>query len=384
MRLFLIVIFGFISFLSFSKGKKEVPFQNDGYIYVEALLNDTIRGRFVFDTGASNLVLDSTFVSKHSSIIQNKLDTARMGGAGNSQAQQVLVINNPIKISLSSNNHTFSFAPILELTKLNGENIAGIIGNKFIGEKLLFINNENSTLKIDTTIDKGNYPISIPFEKEKNRIFVKTEIQLKNGKTIVPKLMIDLGSLDAITLNTPFYEIHKTEIENPYFYSMLHDGVSGKSDGGEFRATKLIFAKNEFLLPIISFSIDTLGAFSNTYYDGLLGNEIMKKFNYAIDYQNNILYLKRNKNFSNPFVSTLSGFYLEKKENIGIVKSLYYQSEAYKKGLRLNDVVTKLNNKAIADLSQKEIDTIISNKNNKLLISTELQDIQITLKELIK
>ena len=66
------------------------------------------------------------------------------------------------------------------------------------------------------------------------------------------------------------------------------------------------------------------------------------------------------------------------------MKSLYYQSEAYKKGLRLNDVVTKLNNKAIADLSQKEIDTIISNKNNKLLISTELQDIQITLKELIK
>ena len=179
MRLFLIVIFGFISFLSFSKGKKEVPFQNDGYIYVEALLNDTIRGRFVFDTGASNLVLDSTFVSKHSSIIQNKLDTARMGGAGNSQAQQVLVINNPIKISLSSNNHTFSFAPILELTKLNGENIAGIIGNKFIGEKLLFINNENSTLKIDTIIDKGNYPISIPFEKEKNRIFFKEKRENK-------------------------------------------------------------------------------------------------------------------------------------------------------------------------------------------------------------
>ena len=70
--------------------------------------------------------------------------------------------------------------------------------------------------------------------------------------------------------------------------------------------------------------------------------------------------------------------------NVFLVEGIHLVEEAYKKGLRLNDVVTKLNNKAIADLSQKEIDTIISNKNNKLLISTELQDIQITLKELIK
>ena len=67
--LFIIIISFLLS--SCLTERNGVKFEKDGHFYIYAKINDSIEGRFIFDTGASGLYLDSTFVKKHNSIIKS-------------------------------------------------------------------------------------------------------------------------------------------------------------------------------------------------------------------------------------------------------------------------------------------------------------------------
>ena len=142
-----------LAFTSCTKNPDDVKFEKDGNFYVYAVLNDSIKGRFIFDTGADGLYLDSAFVKLHGSLVKSNLDTARMQGAGATELKQVYLIKDSIKVNVGSYNHKFINSPILKLADFNGDNVAGIIGNEFIKNQVLVIDNENLKLKIDTIVN---------------------------------------------------------------------------------------------------------------------------------------------------------------------------------------------------------------------------------------
>ncbi len=347
-----------LSFTSCNTYKNEVKFEKDGVFYLYAVINDSIKGRFIFDTGANGLYLDSTFVKQHNSLIKSKLDTARMRGAGSTGYKQVFIIKDTIKVKVGNYSYNFPYSPILKLTDINGENIAGIIGNDFIKNRVLVIDNERLTLRIDSIVKREDYESIIPFDYTNKRIYFNIDLETTENRNVTAKLLMDLGCSDAIILNSPYF---KTLSENNLLpkqivdYTMLHGGaLGGGSNGGDFRAISLKLGEDLINNPIISFSKDTLGAFSRTDYDGLLGNQILDRYNYAIDYRNQKLYLIKNSKSKKPFKSTLSGFYALKTKNNAIVLSLYYQSEAYKNGVQLGDTIVSINDKKILNLTDKQ------------------------------
>ena len=187
---------------------------------------------------------------------------------------------------------------------------------------------------------------------------------------------MDLGCEESVIFNTPYYETIKENIENSVTYTILHSGaLGGNSNGGEFRASSISIGNHSFSNPVISYSLDTLGAFSNTRYDGLLGNTVLDRFNYAIDYKNNKLYLLQNSNYEKPFQSTLTGFYPMKRGDFATVESIYYQSEAYKNGLQLGDTIIKINNRDIKDITNSEFYDIQKNKNEIKLTITRYNEV---------
>lgn len=339
--------------------ENEVRFEKDGSFYIYAIINDSIEGRFILDTGASGLYLDSTFVERHGSIIKSNPDTASMRGAGATDYRQVLLVKDTVKITVGSYNHNFTVSPILKLTDMNGENIAGIIGNKFIKNKILIIDNERSILKIDSVINPGKYNTIIPFKYIDERIYFPVELNIKGNQTINANLLMDLGCADAVILNSPYFDALKLKNilpQNIIDYTILFGGaLGGNSNGGDFRIASLKLGNSQINSPIISFSKDTLGAFSKTDYDGLIGNEILDRYNYAIDYHNQKLYLTENSKSGKVFKSGLTGFYAMKMNDIAIVMSIYYQSDAYKSGIQLGDTIVSVNNKKVKDLSEQEL-----------------------------
>ena len=354
----IILICGILTFSSCSNEKNEVKFEKNGCFYLYANINDSIEGRFVFDTGADGLYLDSTFLTRHHSIIKSDLDTARMRGSGATDLKQVFLIKDTVKIAVGNYTHSFTNSPILKLTDINGDNIAGIIGNEFIKNQVLVIDNERLTLKIETVVNPKAYEMAILFDYNDGRIYLPVGLNTKEDLTITANLLMDLGCSNAIILNSPYsksLEALNILPQNRVDYKILFAGaLGGGSEGSDFRINSIKLGTDIIHNPIISFSKDTLGAFSNTDYDGLLGNEILDRYNYAIDYRNQKLYLTQNAKSNEPFISTFRGFSAIKRNDVAIVNTIYYQSEAYKNGLRLGDLIVSINNKKVSELTEQE------------------------------
>ncbi|WP_108823095.1 aspartyl protease family protein [Dysgonomonas sp. Marseille-P4361] len=349
-----------------------IPFEKDGCFYIKAVLNDSIEGRFVFDTGADGLYLDSTFLNKHKSLAILASETVRMRGAGSTDYKEISLLKDSIKVTISDSYiHTFTDIPIFKLTDINGDDIAGIIGNEFIKNQVLCVDNENLTLSITPSVNKKDYNIEIPFEYDDGRIYFPLKIWLTENTMVEPRLLMDLGCGESVIFNTPFYKTIKGNIENSITYTILHGGaLGGNSNGGEFRASSMSIGECSLHNPLLSYSIDTLGAFSKTEYDGLLGNQVLDRFNYAIDYKNNRLYLSQNNKYKEPFNSTLTGFYAMKRSDFATVESIYYQSEAHQNGLQLGDTIIKINNKDIGGLTDSEFYNILRNRDKVILTIT--------------
>lgn len=375
-----------LTFVSCIASKNDVKFEKDGYFYINSSINDSIKGRFIFDTGANSSYLDSTFISKHTSIIKSALDTARMRGAGATAYKQVLLIKDTIKIKVGSYSHSFTNSPILKLTDINGENIAGIIGNEFIKKQVLVIDNDRSTLKIDSIVNPAEYEYMIPFDYVDRRIYFNVAIEIREKELITARLLMDLGCSDAIILNSPYFKSLTNRgilPEKVIDHTILHGGaLGGNSNGGDFRSFSIKIGGYRINNPIISFSKDTLGAFSKTNYDGLLGNEVLDRFNYSIDYKDQMLYLTKNSKSRHKFNSTLTGFYALKMEEKATVMSIYYQSEAYKNGLELGDTIIAINNKQLANMTDKEFYKELKRKGKtiKLTILRNNKHIDVTFK----
>ena len=56
-RIILLTQLVFAVFFHCKSQVNEVRFEKDGYFYIYATVNDTIEGRFLFDTGASGFIL---------------------------------------------------------------------------------------------------------------------------------------------------------------------------------------------------------------------------------------------------------------------------------------------------------------------------------------
>jgi hypothetical protein len=344
-----------------------VKFEYDGNIKIVAFINDSVKGLFILDTGADGLYLDSSFVSDNKSLIKSA-DTAIISGEGNSGDRKVIIIINPLTASIGNQKMIFDTIPILQLERINNQKISGIIGNDFLKHGVLTINNTDTTLSIDTLIDFNDYQTSIPFEFSNDRIYLTARVVLSNRKVIDPKLLLDIGCPDVLILNTAFFGKFKSNVTNLIEYSVLDGGVSGNTNGGEFRVNQIDVGNITIDSPIICFSMDTTGSHASLKYDGLLGNGFLERFNYSIDYENKTLYFNRNKKFNKPFKSTVSGMYLIKLNDIAIVKCIYKQFEPFKQGLNIGDTVIKINDSSISDLVQKQINDLLDIENKSLKI----------------
>ena len=382
------LICGALTFSSCTNNKDEVKFEKVGCFYIYANVNDSIEGRFVFDTGANGLYLDSTFLTRHHSIIKSDLDTARMRGSGSTDYKQVLLVKDTVKIAVGNYIHSFTNSPILKLTDINGDNIAGIIGNEFIKNQILIIDNERLILKIDTALNSKKYEMEISFDYINGRIYLPVDLNTKENLTVTANLLMDLGCPEAIMLNSPYsksLEAQNILPQNRIDYKILSAGaLGGGSEGSDFRIYSIKLGADIIKSPIISASKDTLGAFSKTNYDGLLGNEILDRYNYAIDYRSQKLYLTKNAKSNTPFKSTLIGFSAIKRNDAAIVNTIYYQSEAYKNGLILGDSIVSINNKKVSELTEQEFYEEMKLERDEMKVSVIRDEQQIDISFVLK
>lgn len=337
------------------------PIVYRGHLYIAGEA-DSIKGNYIFDTGASNFYFDSTYYSLNNFHYANFF-AAKLPGAGTT-VQNVEVVNDTVTFSFGKYLYQTNNVPILKLKPIVGDFADGIIGMEYFSNSILEINYEKEYMRLFQSIDSVDVSgySRIEISKVGNRLFIPLKVNINETMTIAGEYQLDFGSGGSISLTSSATNDYKLMeiIQKKIPYFTKYGGVGGESSSYDFMAASVHIG--DFILDSVTmdFSIDNSGALASDKHLGLIGNDIYERFTVIIDFVNSDLYLKPNSKFKEPFEFSRLGFsYVDRNQTMDawIVSGLYSGSNAEEQGLRIDDKIIAVNGISIREIgyeSQKD------------------------------
>ncbi len=294
------------------------PIVYRGHLYIigEA---DSIKGNYIFDTGASNLYYDSTYYS-HNNFQYTNLFTAKLPGAGTT-VQNVEVVHDTVSFRFGKYLYQTYNVPILKLKPIVGDFADGIIGMEYFSNSVLEINYEKEYMLLFQSIDSVDLSgyTRIGITNRENRLFIPMELRINDTLTISGEYQLDFGAGGNIALTSSVAQkynlMENIEKKTPFFTK--YGGVGGESSSYDFMAKSIEIGEFIFNNVTMEFSVDKSGAMASDEHCGLLGNGIYRRFTVILDFINNDFYLKPNSMFNEPFEFSRLGFsYVDRNQTL--------------------------------------------------------------------
>jgi hypothetical protein len=255
-----------------------------------------------------------------------------------------------------ANNHTLQL-PGLRVDSLNfhindyeilssvyGEHIDGIIGFSFLTRYIVKINYDSSRISV---FSKGSmkYPkgghllkpmlVSIPIQNGKVR---------ESAEEIAARFYFDTGAGLCLLLSSEFANDSLKFSPRKKMLNTQAEGLGGKAEMKittvkEFRLGPYRFKK----VPAYVFD-DEYNVTSYPYLGGLIGNDLLRRFNIIINYQKRDIHLTPNSHFRDAFdyAYTGLGFYFYDGEIR--VTDIMKGSPAEAAGFKIDDIIMAINN----------------------------------------
>jgi len=377
-------------FLNQNKKTERIRFKFINNLIVIPLKINGKKLSFILDSGVSKTILFN--ITQNDSIGLNSVEKVSLRGLGKGEPVEALLSKNN-KLSLKnivSYDETIYVIvrDYFDLSSKMGTTIHGIIGYNLLSNYVVKINYKNRYIDF---YNPENYELkrckkceTFPLNFYRKKPFIDAKVQLDTigDKLTDVKLLIDSGGSDAIWL----FEHTKPEIVTPinHFNDILGVGLSGSIYGNRSRIST--FKLGSFIIeqPTVSFldSISTKNARMYKERNGSIGSNILKRFIVWFNYANNTITFKKNGSFKKGFNYNMSGLdvvyngkQLVKEEDVRSYSDAYNQSVSstnsvkfitsfsykFKPSYRIRNIVAN----SPADKAGLKVDDIILRLNNK-------------------
>ena len=344
----IIAFFVFISFKNFAqeefvpppaKQLTTVSFKmlTGGIIIIRATLDDFKDSmNFVMDTGSGGISLDSVTCEDHKLKIKPS-DRIVRGIAGSKNVSfsydhtlhmQGLTVN---ALDFHINNYDI-------LSSAYGMKIDGIIGYSFFRRFLVFLDYDNEIMKVFTP-GTFKYPRGGYLLKPQFSTLPMQSAQIKDNTGITGRFYLDTGAGLCLLLNNDFAHDSSVFKKSRKFYLTQAEGLGGKADMKLSVVKELKIGPYRFKnVPAYIFN-DDYGVTNYPVLGGLIGNDIMRRFNVIINYPQQEIFIKPNNHFLDSFDYSYSGLGFYLVEGAITVTDIVKNSPAEKAGFHENDVI---------------------------------------------
>jgi len=322
------------------------------HVWVRASVNGAPPADFLFDTGASITILDSTYAARIGIATQGtaqgqgagsmgsatfaEIDSLRLAGADDGiviKRQKIGVL------SLNKDLEPFFWRPV-----------AGVVGADFITRVVTTVDYDAQTLTFDdpATFTYAGAGKAVPFTLAANM----PAVEMTLDGTWTGSFRVDVGSSGTVDLHGPFVE--KNGLAQHVKGKRIE--VTGGGFGGTFTSTltrmkSVALGPYTWADPMLTFSGARTGALASEYYAGNIGNHVLERFRCTFDYERRQLWLEPSKRFGERDRFSRSGVQLARTEGRVIAMQVIPGSPAYKAGLREGDEVATIDGRAAGEWS---------------------------------
>lgn len=333
--------------------KARIPFLiQRNLIVVETWLNGRGPYNFLLDTGiGASLITDPRLGQELDLPMEGRFLVAGAGEERPLEAFQIPGVAVRLLGGVEAPKLPFLILSddVLNLSGYVGMPIHGLLGSDIFRSFVVEIDPERQLLLMHEPTHyrppRGGRWARLPLDMEGRKAYLTLPVQVDASRTLPMKLVLDTGAGHALSLETTSdtrLQLPATRLRTP-----LGRGLNGNINGYLGRVPALQLGRYRMPSMLTSFpDAADVALRAEVPRNGNLGFELLKRFRVIIDYQHNVLLLRPNLLFREPFEHDMCGFdILATGANYRQFKVLRVEpnSPADRAGLRVGEEILSIN-----------------------------------------
>lgn len=359
-----------------------IPFELiNNLVVVKLSINGSDPLKFIVDSGVRNTLITSL---ENREVFFQDARPIYLAGLGDGPPHRgYLSENNAVQLGEVTGQNIRVVVleqDVFRLSLFMGMEVHGLIGydifNRFAVEinyqrKVIHLYDPESFQKKFRKLPRHRKWYSIPISIEHHEPYVNVWYQhQKNTELVALKLMVDSGSSSSFS----FYEQTHPEIKIPENTIQTHlgTGLSGDITGYLGRVWLVQLGDFNFQKPTTDYpdSASVYRAYGIADRNGSIGGEVLRRFKVIFHYKNEVLLVRKNSDFGEPFDYNVSGISVQTPLAdlpLYMVSEVREASAAEQAGVEGGDVIQRINGKKAESLSLNDVLNYLYGKEGRWL-----------------
>ena len=315
-----------------------------GVVLVKARFGDFPDSlNFILDTGSGGISLDSATSDRLKLHPIPSDENETIAGIGGNRTVRFLYNQQLHLPGLTVDSLKFHVSDYEILSSVYGEKVDGIIGYSFISRYIVNIDYDSAKVYV---YSKGSfkYPKGGHLLKPVIAGLPITSTLVSDAVDISSRYYFDTGAGLCLLLTSDFVVDSSVLDRRKKTYFTQTEGLGGKASMRLTTIKELKLGPYRFRrVPTYIFD-DEYNLFNYPNLAGLVGNDILRRFNVYLNYEHRDIYLLPNSHFRDQFDYSYTGleiYWIDGEVRVGDIMK---DSPAEKAGLREDDVIVAINN----------------------------------------
>ncbi len=318
---------------------------------------------FILDSGSGGISLDSTTCADLN-VNLRKSDTI-VSGIGGARKVSFAFNRKLITGNLTTDSLNFYVNDYSLLGSVYGEKIDGIIGYGLLSRYILDINFDSTRI---TFYQPGKFKYrkqGVLLKPSLNRLMA-LPLTIKDKEKAVSNFYLDTGAGLCVLITDQFLEHNNIMLKRRKPVATQVQGLGGK------QAMRLTVIKSLKVGPYVFNNVpanlynDEANITSYPYTAGLLGNDIMRRFNMTFNYPQKEIHISPNAAYNDRFDYAYTGLTLYQYDDKIFIDDIIEKSPAEKAGLKNGDELLSINTNMTGSIQQYE--ALLQNVSEKILL----------------
>jgi hypothetical protein len=361
-----------------------VPFVQltGGIIIMQAMFAsfpDTLN--FILDTGSSGISLDSTTVEYFG--LKTAPSERTIRGIAGIRKVNFLYDQQLHFPGLTVSHLDFHINDYSILTAVYGERIDGIIGYSILSRYIMKVDYDSMRVSFWT---KGTlrYPKGGHLLKPAINQLVSQPLRIKDDKAVHSRFLYDMGAGLCMLLTKDFVKDSSLLKRKRKKFIKEGEGIGGKIDMELTVITEVKIGPYRFRNVPVHIFDDVNNVTSYPYMGGLIGNDILRRFNVILNYGQGDIHLMPNSHYDDKFDYSYSGVELYLIEGVILIGDVAKGSPGEAAGIKEGDIVISVNKNFSQNLNQYKLALQRPNEKITLLIrrNGELKEVELKVKSI--